>query len=272
MKTADGTTAGLSLRFGGLAAEDWGRDDHRAPLLLLHGMTFDKTIWRGIAAELQRVDPGRRVLALDLPGHGESPDQRSYDLLPVAEGVHAAAEQAGLHAPVVVGHSAAAGIASVYAARFPARGVVNIDSSPVMAPIASFIRSIAEQLRGPEFGALWQIFYDSFHVELLPPDAQEIVRSTCRPRQEIALGYWRALMDDPIEQLTGMIEQTSARIAAAKIPYLYLAGADLDPDTQMWMDRQPFNPTVEVWRDTGHFPHLAHPTRFAERLVEFSTA
>ena len=25
--------------------------------------------------------------------------------------------------------------------------------------------------------------------------------------------------------------------------------------------------TVEVWAGSGHFPHLAHPARLAERLV-----
>ena len=25
--------------------------------------------------------------------------------------------------------------------------------------------------------------------------------------------------------------------------------------------------TVEVWKDSGHFPHIARPARFAERLA-----
>jgi Predicted hydrolases or acyltransferases (alpha/beta hydrolase superfamily) len=57
----------------GLAADDYGLSDDRAPLVLLHGLTFDRSLWRPSLAELSRIDPGRRVLALDLPGHGASP-------------------------------------------------------------------------------------------------------------------------------------------------------------------------------------------------------
>jgi pimeloyl-ACP methyl ester carboxylesterase len=54
-----------------LAADnDYGA---RPPLVLLHGLTFDRSLWRPSLAELRRIDPGRRVLALDLPGHGASP-------------------------------------------------------------------------------------------------------------------------------------------------------------------------------------------------------
>ena len=62
-------------RIGGLAADDYGTDDGRTPLVLLHGMTFDRTIWRPLVDRLQQTDPGRRMLVLDLPGHGDSPEQ-----------------------------------------------------------------------------------------------------------------------------------------------------------------------------------------------------
>ena len=51
------------------ADDDYGA---RPPLVLLHGLTFDR-LRRPSPAELRRIDPGRRVLALDLPGHGTSP-------------------------------------------------------------------------------------------------------------------------------------------------------------------------------------------------------
>ena len=263
------TTTGTAVRFAGLRGERWGRNDHCPPLLLLHGLTSDRTMWRGIVAELEEIDPDRRVVSLDLPGLGESPDQRSYDLPVLAAEVYAAAEQAGLAAPVV-GHSVAAGIASVYAANYPTSGVVNMDGSPVLAPIAQLLRSVADRLRGPEFAAAWQPFWDSFHVELLPPEAAQLVEATCRPHQQVALGYWRGLMEDPIEDLMALIARSSAAIAHAGVSYIYLAGADLDPDTRAWLDGQPFTPTVEVWPGSGHFPHLAHPARFAARLAAFA--
>ena len=58
--------------FGSLAGDLTGEPGRRPPLVLLHGLTFDRTSWHPVLAELAALDPGRRVLALDLPGHGES--------------------------------------------------------------------------------------------------------------------------------------------------------------------------------------------------------
>ena len=65
--------------FAGLAASLEGDSDRRAPLILLHGLTFDRTMWRPAVAELRKLDPGRQIFAVDLPGHGRSPAWPSYD-------------------------------------------------------------------------------------------------------------------------------------------------------------------------------------------------
>ena len=259
---------GQPVRIAGLAADDYGRSDGRPPLILLHGMPFDRTTWRDIIPELQRIDPGRRVIAIDLPGHGHSPDQPAYELDTIVEQIHQVAEEAGLTAPVLVGHSASGGFATAYAARHPSHGVVNIDSPLQIAPFITLLQSLGDRLRGPEFPVLWQqIFYASFHVELLPPPAQDLVRATCRPRQQVALGYWRQLIDQPADAVLAMIEHEAAALRASGMPYLYIAGDDLHPGYRQWLGARLPAATVEVWPRTGHFPHLADPQRFARRLA-----
>lgn len=44
-----------------------------APIVLLHGVGLDRTIWDAVSAELGRVLPESEVIALDLPGHGAQP-------------------------------------------------------------------------------------------------------------------------------------------------------------------------------------------------------
>ncbi|HEY5114623.1 MAG TPA: alpha/beta hydrolase [Nakamurella sp.] len=256
-------------RIAGLAADDFGSSDHRPPLILLHGMTFDRTIWRDIIPELQQIDPGRRVLAIDLPGHGESADQSSYDLDLIVDQIHGVVQEAGLTAPVLVGHSASGGFATAYATRYPARGVVNIDSPLQIAPLITLLRSLGDRLRGPEFSTIWQhVLFPSFHVELLPHAAQELVRTTCRPRPQVALGYWRQLLEGPADEVPAIIEHESATLRASGMPYLYVAGSELDPDYRQWLDTHLPAATVEVWSNTGHFPHLADPHRFVKLLAD----
>lgn len=130
--------------FAGLAGIlDGGGDDGRAPLVLLHGLTFDRGMWRPALDELRRVDPGRQVLALDLPGHGGSPAWPDYDIGSVAAAVREAVTAAGLRDPVVVGHSMAAMIATVYAARYPTRGIVNVDGWLQMEPYLALVKPMA---------------------------------------------------------------------------------------------------------------------------------
>jgi pimeloyl-ACP methyl ester carboxylesterase len=252
---------------GGLAADDYGQDDHRPALVLLHGMTFDRSIWQPIVAELERIDPGRRVLAIDLPGHGQSPEQPTYQLGDVAGQLDRAVQEAGLAAPVLVGHSAGGLAATMYAARHPARGVVNIDQPLDVAPFAELVRSLASRLRGPDFPAVWQMFYDSFHTELLPPDARQLVRSTCRPRQQVVLGYWQQILESPVAGLTALVDDATTALRTAGVPYVHIAGSEPAPGYRQWLGERLPAAAIEVWPRTGHFPHLARPRQFARQLA-----
>jgi pimeloyl-ACP methyl ester carboxylesterase len=252
---------------GGLAADDYGRDDGRPPLVLLHGMTFDRTIWRPVVTRLHRIDPHRRILAIDLPGHGQSPDQPSYELDRVPDGLSQALEEAGIVAPVVVGHSAGALAATIYAGHYSTRGVINVDAPLQMNAFAGFVQSLGERLRGPEFSTVWQIFYDSFHTELLPASAQDLVRSNCRPRQQVVLGYWQQVLDGRIDEVAALADQAMAALRASGVPYLHIAGEEPGAGYREWLgDRLPAA-TIEVWDQSGHFPHLARPDEFARRLA-----
>src|SRR6204780_4047942 len=91
------------------------------PLLLLHGHEQSATSWRWVIPALART---RRVLALSLPGHGESgPATEGHapgaDLAPFVAAFLAAI---GVEAPVdLVGHSAGGVIALRLALTDPAR-------------------------------------------------------------------------------------------------------------------------------------------------------
>jgi pimeloyl-ACP methyl ester carboxylesterase len=258
---------GSRARAGGLAADNWGRSDHRAPLVLLHGLTFNRAIWRPIVAGLQRIDPGRRVLSIDLPGHGESPAQPSYDLTAAPAQLHQEIEAAGLTAPVIVGHSAGGIAATIYAARYPASGVISVDQPLQVGEFARLVKSLAARLRGPEFPAVWQMFYDSFRTELLPPGARELVRSTSRADQQVVLGYWQQLIDRPAAELSALVQDAVTALRAAGTPYRYIAGDEPPPGYRQWLGQHLPAATIEVWPGSGHFPHLARPDEFAEQLA-----
>jgi pimeloyl-ACP methyl ester carboxylesterase len=258
----------LDRTVAGLAADNIGCTDQRPPLVLLHGTTFDRTMWRPALEALQEVDPDRRILSLDLPGHGGSPDAAAYDPESLGIAVRRAVEEAGLEAPVVVGHSSSGIGATMYASRYPTRGVVNVDQPLFVAPFIEGLKSLAPLLRGPGWRQAWDMMAAGFHTEELPPAARHLVESSSRPSQELLLGYWQDLIDRPTADTTAFIDGATAAIKASGLPYVYVAGDEPSPEYRAWLARAIPQARVDVYQRGGHFPHLADPARFAGLLAE----
>ena len=260
-----------SATYAGLAADDMGRSDDRPPLVLLHGLTFDRTMWGPALSELEAIEPGRRAVALDLPGQGESPKSASYSMLSVVERVHAAITDADLDAPVVVGHSGSASIASVYAAMHPTRGVISVEGTMDVGAFARMAQSLQPVLRGPGFDDVWaRITANVFGLDEVTPEVRAFVVATSRPNREIVLGYWQDLFERSPQELEAMVSQGTAAIRGSGVRYVSVMGHDPSPENVAWLEANLPGARNLVWPNSGHFPHLAHPRAFAELLAETS--
>ena len=109
---------------------DWGPAD-APPVVLLHGITGHARVWDHLAA---RLVPGRRVLALDQRGHGDSdpaPDD-DYRVGAMADDVAAFVGSLRIDRFALLGHSMGGRIAIKYAADHAARleRLVIVDIGP----------------------------------------------------------------------------------------------------------------------------------------------
>jgi len=256
------------MRYGELAADSRGTNDNdgRPALVLLHGLTFDRRHWSPVLAEPAIAGSGRRVLAFDLPGHGESPRRESYRLTDLAEILHAAVTEAGLARPVVAGHSAGGVLATAYAARYPVSAVVNIDQPLRIDGFASFLRQSEPVLKSDDFLKVWEALLGGMHLDELPPSARELVQTASDPRQDLFLGYWREIMDAP-EQAAADNSRYLAAITAVGVPYHYIAGGPVEPGYRSWLEAALPGVSITELPGSGHFPHLAHPARVATILA-----
>jgi pimeloyl-ACP methyl ester carboxylesterase len=148
------------------------------------------------------IDPGRRVLAVDLPEHRGSPARASYPLDAVVAAVHRAATEDGIEAPVVVGHSLGGALATSYAATYPTRGVVNVDQPLLVGPFKDMLERAEPVLHSPAYGQVRASMLATMHIELLPPAAQRLVRSAGTPPQALMLGYWDEVINTAAEDIT----------------------------------------------------------------------
>ena len=82
---------------GQMQVEDQG---HGAPLLLIHGFPLDHTMWQ---AQIERFSTSHRVIAVDLPGMGESSlPHREMTIKQYADELAAILEALEVHEPVTV--------------------------------------------------------------------------------------------------------------------------------------------------------------------------
>ena len=252
-----------TARLGGFLE---GRPDDRPPLVMLHGLTFDHRMWLPAMDALRARDPERQVLVLDLPGHGDSPMLSACDPEDVAAAVASAVEHAGLDSPVMVGHSIAAVIASVYAATYPTRGVVNVDQ-PLDTSFVRVLQANRAVITGPGFSQMWPPILASMRIDGLPETAQQLL-STELPRQEVVLAYWHQGLELPPADMEARVVEGLAALRHQQIPYMIIAGHDWDEaETRRLRDALP-QATVSVVPNSGHFPHLADPHRFAQLLAD----
>ncbi|MEU4564213.1 alpha/beta hydrolase [Actinoplanes sp. NPDC023936] len=247
--------------FEELAGTLSGTTSDQPPLLLLHGLTFDRRQWAPLLAEL----PGRRVLTLDLPGHGQSPSQRSYRMPVVIDLIQRAVDAAGLDAPIIVGHSLGGLIATTYAARFPARGVVNLDQPLLPGPFGHVIRDAEPALRGPRWRAVWDELLDGMGVDALPTAAWSLVERTSRPRGDLLLGYWEEILRSSDDELEEQRRKDLTALADKQIGYRWVTSRRPSGEYEQWLCD--LLPDVEIiLMEGGHFPHLAYPEEVAKLL------
>jgi pimeloyl-ACP methyl ester carboxylesterase len=75
------------------------------------------------------------------------------------------------------------------------------------------------------------------------------------------------VVERPVSELVDFTTRGLAVLRGARVPYLVVAGDEPHPAYRQWLIGLLPQATVTVWPDSGHFPHLAHPARFAECLV-----
>lgn len=129
-----------------LEAEVIGAENDPA-VLLLHGAGQTRAVWSGVASALEKA--GRRVISLDLRGHGGSewPEDARYDFEALVEDLRAVLAQMGTR-PVVVASTLGGWIASAALERDAAvlaSGLVLVDSPVQVDP--ALAKRVGERIR-----------------------------------------------------------------------------------------------------------------------------
>jgi pimeloyl-ACP methyl ester carboxylesterase len=231
------------------------------PVVLLHGLTFDRTTWRPI---IERLGDAVQTIAVDLPAHGESPGP-PLPLDQLAVRVNELLGSLDIHEPVVAGHSIGGSLAFLYAGAFPTRGVVCVDQPQDLRAFAALLKQLEPVLRGPGFESAFEHFQESMAIDRVPEPLRSLVYDSQRIEQDVVMGYWDDVLNADAEALQARLDES---LGALDVPALAVFGRAFPDGVDHGLARVR-ELELEEWRGLGHFPHLVEPDRFTGRLREF---
>lgn len=234
------------------------------PVVLIHGFGCDHTDWD---AQVAHLAPTRRVIAVDLPGHGASsaePDSCSIERYGAA--VAELMRALSLPKATVVGHSLGCRVAVEAALQAPehTKALILVDGSQFAPAMAATLRDTFARPDG--FQTLQRgMFRDMFSPHVEPATASRVVaRAEAMSR---AVGE-KMLLDLQRYDVT----RWTASLGCLRVPVLALQTTyanerrerkslrlgQSSPYLDMLRDAVP-DATVEIIEDTGHFPQLEQP-------------
>ena len=228
-------------------------------LIFVHGWTCDLSVWIN---QLAAFDDEYRVIALDLPGHGDSPPPPDgvYTMDLFADAVEAVRAAAGADEIVLVGHSMGVSVIRQYALRYPEHltGLIAVDG---FVPPPADDQQV--EIPPPPTDERWreQMISNMFVPATSPALRAQIRTMMTRASDEQALAIAMS-MRDPDRWTAGAVD----------VPMLAVMASTRDmPDAELY---KPILPQLELVQlpETGHFLMLETPARLNELMRDFLAA
>jgi pimeloyl-ACP methyl ester carboxylesterase len=199
-------------RAANLAYEDHGGGSERPPLVFLHGAGGSRLHW---PPSLRRLS-GFRVLAPDLPGHGDSPEDGASSVGDHEGAIRAWLRKLGIRRAHVVGHSMGSAVAMSLALEAPecVEALMLVGSGSRLRVNPALLAGLADP--GTRSETIEQILRWSFSRQA-PPRLIDLVR-----RRMMETGPGVLLRD--FQACHGF--DVSARLGEIAAPTLIVTGAD----------------------------------------------
>lgn len=256
------------LYYNGKAINYQSEGQGEETIVLLHGFMFDLRVWAPLVYDYMRKI---RVVAIDLPGFGESDCcEEIHSMELIADVVKAVLDEVGIKKCVLVGHSMGGYAALAFAERYPQmlKGLCMLNSHA----LADGEEKIKQRKRMCDIvGANRAGFIVNFIPELFAKGNREILDDRIKDLQEYAL---YSSTDGIIAAIKGMM-QRKARVdvlTGLQIPVLFVAGReDNRIDTDILLAHAAITPFCELLLlpNVGHMAHIEAKDLLKMRLLSF---
>jgi len=232
--------------------------DTQPPVILIHGAGSSHLCW---PVQIRRM-PGRRMLVLDLPGHGRSSGSGEHSIEAYSERLINFFTELNIHQAVLVGHSMGGAIALNLALHYPelvtSLGLISC------AAYLGMLNELVEQFKNPQNGAaVVQMFqqraFSPFTGNAVVHQSMELLK-TVRPG--VFYGDLKACADF---DLHGQIEKIIA-------PAWVAVGADdliTTPACAHYLGTALPSARLMVIPHAGHMVLVEQPKALSQGLTDF---
>jgi pimeloyl-ACP methyl ester carboxylesterase len=250
--------------FGGtkVAYTNYGRGSQA--VVFVHGWSSDRSFWNaqveGPAASALRK---RRLITVDLPGHGESDKpQVKYTMDYFARSIAAVMDDAGVERAVLVGHSNGTPVARQFYRLYPGRtaGLVVVDGSLKQLFTPEIAEGFLKPLRGPDYKTFAENFVSGMSPIASERDRAHVKEVMMSTPQHVMVGGLEAASDpaiwgdDPI--------RVPLLVVNAKSPFW-------TAEYEAYVRRLAPGVDYRVFDGVSHFVMMDKPAEFNAALVEF---
>ena len=229
-------------------------------LVLVHGWGCNLNHWRDQIPDLAKRN---RVVALDLPGHGQSDKpQIAYTMDLFANAIDAVMRDAKVERAVLAGHSMGTPVARQFYRKYPQKTLAIIIVDGGLRPFGT--KEMREQFlatfRAPNYLELSAPMFAQMMGSLSAPDQERVKSSFSSTPQHVLVSAMESMNQDSLYGPDKMNVPVFAILA--KSPFWA-------PDTEQFFRSIAPDFDMQWWEGVGHFLMMQKPKEFNDAVIAF---
>ncbi len=238
---------------------NYGKGD--TALVLIHGWTCNAENWSG---QVQEFAKRNRVIAIDLPGHGQSDKpQITYSMDLFARAVDAVMNDAKVKRAVLVGHSMGTPVARQFYRKYPTKTLAIVVVDGALRPFGdkATMDRMVDNFRGPNYKDVVSKMFAGLMGPGITPDArQQINESALSTPQYVVIGA-----------MEGMVDQSIWKDDKVEVPVLAILAKNPFYPSNIEESYRGVAPNLEfhMWEGVGHFIMMEKPREFNSTVLTF---
>ncbi len=237
---------------------DVGNRKNKDALIFVHGWTCNTDFWK----ESVNAFPEYRVIAIDLPGHGQSDKPKvEYSMEYFAKSIEAVMKEANIKSAVLVGHSMGTPVIRQFYRLYPKKtlGLVIVDGA-LRPGTKSEMEQFVAVLRA-DYKTNAPIMVDGMLMPIKDENLKTAIRSAMLATPEYVA----------LSALDGMTDEKIWTTDKINVPVLALMAESpfWKPDTKEFYGTIAPDLDFQMWKGVSHFLMMDKPSEFNREVRLF---